>query len=145
VHDRQSPRARIGFAGRPAVKGATPWVLSCVLIACGGAPDAAVEAQFAVARNATIPSGVRLADSSGPTRQAHMVSAEWSFDLQTDWDAYTSQGVAALERAGYETVDKVEHGLAFAKHIPGDSYRLRITRKGPASARVTVIFSVSPD
>jgi len=137
VHDRQRARVRIAFAGRPEVKGAAPWVLSCILIGCGGGPDAEgrrisseVEAQLAAARNATVPSGVSLADSSGPTRQPYSVSAEWSFDLQTDWAVYASQGVASLERAGYEVVGKGEHSLAFAMHTPGDSYRVNLPRFG---------------
>jgi hypothetical protein len=128
-------------------------LVSCVVIGCGGGPDAnrerislEVEAQLAAARTATVPQGVSLANSSGPTRQAYVVSADWSFDLQTDWDTYASRGVASLERSGYEAVGKGGDGLAFAKHLPGDSYRLRIARKGsPPAVRVTVTFSASPD
>ena len=75
-----------------------------------------------------------------------LVSAEWSFDLQTDWDAYTSQEMASLDRAGFKAVSKAQDTLAVAKHIPGDSYQVRIARNGSAStARVTVSFSASPD
>ena len=135
------------------MKRAATWVASCVLVGCSGASDTGsrqisseVETQIATARNATIPSGVSLAESSGPTRQGSMVSTEWSFDLPTDWDAYAEATTASLGRAGYEVVNSGQEALALTRHVPGDSYRVRIARKGSASpSRVTVSFSASPD
>ena len=135
------------------MKRAAILVASCVLVGCSGASgtgsrqlSSEVETQIATARNATIPSGISLAESSGPTRQGSMVSAEWSFDLQTDWDAYAEATTASLGRAGYEVVNGGQDVVALTRHVPGDSYRVRIARKGPASPpRVTVSFSASPD
>lgn len=79
-------------------------------------------------------------------RHGHLVSAECSFDVQTNWDAYVSGVAPALERAGYETVSKGGDLVALAHHVPGDSYRLRIAPKGMGSGvRVTVRFSATPD
>jgi hypothetical protein len=89
-----------------------------------------------------MPSALRLEQSSGPVRQGYLVSAEWSFDLETKWDAYLSETEASLQRAGYETVSKAGDVVVLARHVPGDSYRLRIVRR---QRLVTVRFSASPD
>ena len=125
----------------------------CVLVGCGGGPGAEsrqisseVEAQVAAARNATIPSGISLTDGSGPTREDSLVSAQWSFELQGDWEGYASQTGASLQQAGYEVVSSGADARALAKHVPGDSYRVRIAGQGlPSAIRVTVSFSASPD
>jgi hypothetical protein len=134
------------------MKTAATSVLSCVLIGCGAPTtqgmriSSAVEMQLAAARNASIPAGITLADNSGPTRRGFLVLAEWSFGLRTDWDAYASEVMASFQRAGYEAVNRGPDSMAFANHVPGDSYRVRIARTDLASAtRVTVSFSASPD
>jgi hypothetical protein len=135
------------------MKGPTACLVSCVMIGCGGGPNAEsrrlsseVETELAAVKNATIPSAIRLTDTLGPARQGSTVSAEWSFQLQPNWDAYASEVMASLQRVGYETVSRGHDAVALARHVPGDSYRVRIARNGPGPAtRVTVSFSASPD
>ena len=124
---------------------------SCLLAACGGTRDSdartiarEVEAQIAVARDATIPAGITLSGSSGPKREAHWVRADWAFEAPADWQRYLEGTVASLRRSGYEPVGT--GGLAYAKHVPGDVYRVHIARgeSSPAS-RVTVTFHAGPD
>jgi hypothetical protein len=105
---------------------------SSLLAACGGGRDAdprtitrEVEAQLAAARDATIPGGVNLLRSSGPTRQGQAVSAEWSFEAPTAWRPYLEQADAALRRAGYEAGTAGGDERTFNKHVPGDAYRPR--------------------
>lgn len=52
--------------------------------------------QIGAAKDATIPAGVTLLGSSGPTRDRQSVSAEWSFDAPTDWRPYLEQAEASL-------------------------------------------------
>ena len=82
-------------------------LVSCVLVCCGGSDtrddrriSCEVEAQMTMAKDATIPSGVTLAQNSGPTRDGALVSAEWSFEIQASWTAYGRQATASLQTAG---------------------------------------------
>jgi hypothetical protein len=130
-----------------------PYLVSCVLVCCGGAErtddrriSQEIEAQMTIAKAATIPSGATLAESSGPTRKGPVVSAEWAFDTEKAWNVYRSEAADSLQRSGYEALSTTPDAFAFAKHIPGDTYRVRIEGKGSASVtRVTVSFSASPD
>jgi len=125
---------------------------SSLLAACGGGRDAdrrtitrEVEAQLAAARDATIPGGVNLLRSSGPTRQGQSVSAEWSFETPTDWRPYLEQTEVALRRAGYEPRAASGDERTFNKHVPGDVYRVHVTNDATAPRRVTVTFWAGPD
>ena len=127
-------------------------VVSCLLVACGGSEtrgdrsiSTEVEAQLTMARDATIPAGVTLAQSSGPTHNGSVVSAEWSFEVEAGWIPYGRQATASLQSAGYDLVTKTDDALALARHIPGDAYRVRIRRDGATPAGVTVSFTASPD
>ena len=52
----------------------------------------------------------------------------------------------SIRRAGYEAMNGGHDALAFAHHVPGDSYRVRIARNAWASGtRVIVSFTASPD
>jgi hypothetical protein len=105
-----------------------------------------VGAQFAAAKDATIPVGVTLAEQSGPARDHDVVSAAWSFDLSTSWDEYRATAVTTLQRAGFDRLPTPEGSMGFAKHIPGDSYRITIERaRAELPTRVTVRFFSSPD
>ncbi len=125
---------------------------SCCLAACGGARDTdtrtitrEVEAQLAVARDATTPAGVTLLSSSGPKREPHSVSAEWSFEAPADWQRYREQAEASLRRAGYQRAAMADAGLAYVRRAPGDIYRVQIAGDA-SSARVpvTVTFLAAP-
>lgn len=104
------------------------------------------ETELAAARAATIPSGIRLVDSRGPSRQGLLVLAQWSFETGDGGQAYSSQAAAALHSAGYLSMTTTDGVLAFAKHVPGDVYRVEIAPRslGPP-LNLSVRFSASPD
>jgi hypothetical protein len=125
---------------------------SSFLAACSSARDAdsrsitrEVEVQLATARGATIPGGVILTSSSGPTREGHSVSAEWSFEAPSDCRPYLEQAEASLRRAGYEPHSSTADEHMFSKHMPGDAYRVRLAHEGSPPRRVTVTFWAGPD
>ncbi len=83
--DRERGPLWIALAPEPGMRRSAACLVSCVLVCCGGAEGTddkrisqEVEAQLALARDATVPSGVTL-EQSGPTRNSAVVSTEWSF------------------------------------------------------------------
>jgi uncharacterized lipoprotein YajG len=123
-------------------------VASSFLAGCGGSDRSItrqVETQLSIARDATIPAGVTLLVNSGPTRESSLVSAEWSFNVQVGWVTYRNEVITSLQKAGYELLTATGDSLAFARHVPGDSYRVSIARKESASDVVRVRFAASPD
>jgi hypothetical protein len=120
--------------------------------ACGGARDTdprtitrEVEAQLAAARDATIPRGVALLSRAGPTRASVVVSAEWSFEAPMDWLPYLHQAEASLRRAGHEAWLSSPDERILTKHVPGDTYSVRLVHDAAAPKRVMVTFLASPD
>lgn len=125
-------------------------VASGLLAACGGSSGSdraitrEVEVQLSIAKDATIPVGVTLLAGSGPTREGNVISADWAFEAPTDWRPYREQAEESLRRAGYEPVRTTNYDSAYARHVPGDAYRVVIVREA-SSARVTVTFRAGPD
>jgi hypothetical protein len=123
-----------------------------ILAACRAVPDAdsrtisrEVKGQVAAVKDATIPGGVTLLSSSGPRREGLSMSAEWAFELPTDWRAYVEQTDMSLRRVGYEPGRATADERVFSKHIPGDAYRVRLGLDRAGSKRVTVTFLAGPD
>jgi hypothetical protein len=137
---------------RPVLRRLATCAVAGLLSGCGGAPNAdstitrEVEAQLAIVRDATIPAGVTLVGSSGPEREAHSVSAEWSFEAPADWERYLDAAHASLRRSGFERLSTAASTLAYARHVPGDAYRVQISRDASSDrTRVTVTFLAAPD
>jgi len=139
-------------AGDSAATVAVVCLAACVLAGCGraesrddGALSPEVVAQIGRAKDATVPAGVTLTRYAGPTRKDVVVSAECTFEVQVGWAAYESEVTGLLRIAGYEPLAATDGGVAFAKHVPGDAYRVRIEREGSPSKLVTVRVSATPD
>ena len=105
------------------------------------------QAELTAVKEASMGSpSVHIADMTGPKREGITVSAEWSFEIQEDWQAYKHGVTAALKAKGYQATTVEADLLAFSKNVPGDLYSVRI-RKDSASSRLrlSATFSASPD
>jgi hypothetical protein len=136
---RASTSAKFGFA---AV------CVAMLITACGddAALTADLDKQLAIARDATTPAGTVLSGGSGPARAGQIVSAGWSFELSGGWDTYVEQTAGILRAAGYEELGATPTSRSFVRHVPGDSYRVQLSRgTSNTTARVAVSFQASPD
>jgi hypothetical protein len=70
-----------------------------------------------------------------------LASAEWSFNVQVGWVTYRNEVITSLQKAGYELLTDTGDSVAFARHVPGDSYRVSVERKESASE---MVMCVSP-
>lgn len=62
-------------------------------------------------------------------------------------ERYLDETSASLRRAGNEAVgaERAASWRTFAKHVPGDSYRVQMQSDATAGTRITVTFTASPD
>ena len=110
----------------------------------------ATEAAFNEARDATLlGSAVRVADNTGPRREGIHVSAEWSFEIPSDWPTYVREVTAALQAKGYQPTSAAPDLAAFSKREPGDIYSVTVRAVSDSSAgsrlKLVATFAASPD